>query len=126
MQKHHVYSTMTAPVSYATYVPGGADLPVVEKKVLINGGAGVVDKKSLHTPRGVVTTISDEDLQHLLKNEVFKVHQKNGFITVSAAEENADKVAVDMVSRDESSPLTPEDFADDAATKPVEGKPKRK
>lgn len=49
---------------------------------LIFGGAGVMDKRKLITPEGVVTEITDEALETLMTIEAFKRDMDNGFIKV--------------------------------------------
>lgn len=113
-----IYSTLSADNIYAAYVAGGADLPMVERQVLIRGGANVPDKR-LVTPRGVVTEVTEDDYEHVLKpNHVFNLHVDNGFIQVSKTRSDPEVAAADMTSRDEASPLVPEDFEADSA-KPV-------
>lgn len=123
---NHIYSTLTCDNTYTSYVKGPNDLSIVEKKVLIKGGTGVSNKHFV-TPLGVVTGVSDEDLEHLRKNEVFKIHEKNGFITVSKVKKDPEVMVADMETRDEASPIRPEDYAeDDKGAKPMIGKPARK
>lgn len=107
----YVYSTLTADNTYVIYAKGGADLKVREHAITIKGGTGLADKRFI-TPLGVATQVSDEDLKLLEANEVFKLHKDNGFIVVqeSNKQEDHEKVASDMVTRDESSPVTPSDF----------------
>lgn len=108
-KKHYIYSTLASDVSYTTYKDGGADLPVVEGQILIAGGTGVAGKH-LVTPQGVATPVSAENLARLRENEVFKLHEANGFIKVSDHKEDAEIVAADMTTRDESAPLVDADF----------------
>ena len=110
-----VFSTLTRPNEYVTYKEGTArEISQVAHRVTIKGGANNVDKRNLLTPRGVATTISDEDLEHLMQNQVFQLHMKNGFITVDAAKDprDADEVATVMEGRDDSAPEVPQDFAE--------------
>lgn len=108
-----IYSTLSASVRYAASEPGGADVPVPTDGILIAGGTNVASK-NLITPRGAVITEVDADqLERLRQDEVFKLHQANGFITVSDQLEDGEKVAsADMQGRDQSAPLTPEDYDD--------------
>ena len=115
----YVFSTLTSSVEYRNHVTGGADLPVVDKSVLIVGGTNLPDKH-LITPYGVMTTISAEDFSWLQGNELFKLHQKNGYITVRDKAADPEKVATDMTTRDESAPLVDADFKE--GEKPTEDK----
>lgn len=112
--KNYIYSTLSTDQIYAQYAKSdNNDLPIVEKKVHIHGGANVVDKKQLVTPRGVVTHVSDEDLALLESNQQFQRHKKNGFIVVDSRKVDPEVRAADMVSRDDSAPMTPEDYDED-------------
>ena len=112
----YVFSTLTSSVEYRNYGEGGADMPHVDRSVLIVGGTNIPDKR-LITPYGVMTTISAEDFSWLQDNELFKLHQKNGYITVRDKAADPEKVATDMKTRDESAPLVDADF--EADKKPV-------
>lgn len=112
-KRFFIYSTLSASVRYAASEPGGADVPVPTDGILIVGGTNVANK-NLITPRGAVITEVDADqLERLRNDDVFKLHQANGYITVSDKKEDGEKVAsADMQGRDASAPLTPEDYED--------------
>ena len=80
---YYIYSTLAAPVLYTSYKD--SQMPEREYSIRINGGAGVAQEAkitgNLYTPRGVVTLIKDSDFEFLQKNPVFKIHEKNGYIT---------------------------------------------
>lgn len=121
----YVYSTLTADTKYTGYKSGGGDLPVIAWQVLIAGGANVA-RKNLTTPYGLATKVSEDELKLLMNDSLFNLHKDNGFIRVSEADEDADKVAADMTGRDESAPLVPQDFdpEDDKIAQPMDIKPK--
>lgn len=123
MAQHYVYSTLSTDVEYALWSKPAGDLPVVERTVLIKGGANVANDRVV-TPYGIATNVSDEELELLNGNEVFNLHKKNGFITVSKKSEDPEKVATDMTGRDASAPLVPQDFPEGEA--PTTGKTKVK
>jgi len=111
---HYVYSKLANSQKYTTYRQGGADLQVIDHEVLIAGGAGVANK-SLITPQGVMTPVTDFDLDHLRQNHVFKLHEKNGFIRVEAKKQDVEKVIANMSAQsDPGAPLVDADFDDDA------------
>lgn len=121
---YYVYSTLTADQCYNSWTSDGSvkgePLPTVEHSVLIKGGSNVVDRKTLVTPTGaVVTKITEKDLNALNNNEVFKLHQANGFIVVKEYAEDGEAAASDMDTRDQSAPLVPEDFAGTETGAPV-------
>ena len=107
----YVFSTMTAGVTYVKYGPGGGDLPVSDRSVTIAGGSNLPNKHML-TSIGVMTEISDEDWAWLKDDQIFNLHQKNGFITVRDKPAAAEKVATDMETRDQSAPLVDADFTE--------------
>ncbi|ENU3061690.1 hypothetical protein MLT67_12195 [Escherichia coli] len=107
--EHYIYSTLTGSQAYQVYQKGGGDLPIAERAILVAGGANLADKNFI-TPKGVVTTVSDEDLALLEQNPVFQLHKSNGFIVVEAKPAPVEKVVSDMEARDESAPLTENDF----------------
>ena len=124
MSQVYVYSTLSAPVRYSFYLQGGNDIPREERGILIRGGANVADKNFI-TPRGVQTMISAEEYALLKENKLFKTHVENGYITVEEKSVDIDKIDSDMETRDESSPLVPEDFIAEDKPAPVVNVPKQ-
>lgn len=108
---HYVFSTLTASQEYTRTASGANDLPVTEGSVFIAGGSNIPDKY-MRTSIGVATPVNDEELQILEENEVFRMHKENGFITVRPYQDDAEKVAADMITRDQSAPLVDADFED--------------
>lgn len=108
MAKIYIYSTLTSDQVYANYGASANGVPVLTSKIAIQGGANLM-RKNLVTPHGVVTTVSAEDLAELRKNEVFKLHLENGFLKISEAKADADDVAADMETRDQSAPIVEQD-----------------
>lgn len=120
---HYVFSTLSSPQVYTRTKPGGGDLPKTVAAVRIEGGANVPDKHMI-TPRGVMTTVTDEELTVLQENRVFQLHVKNGYITVEAKKTDPEKAAANMATRSPDAPLVEADFKE--GEKPVETKPSRK
>ena len=86
----------------------------------ISGGSGVVNKKSLLTPIGVATEISDEALEKLMQINAFKEDIELGFIKVlkrtKAKSVDADEQALaDMNTSGSGKPITAEDLEKDGA-----------
>ncbi|XAO54127.1 hypothetical protein [Yersinia phage vB_YenM_P744] len=76
-----IYSTCSAD----NFFPDWTKHPRVgsyDKGVLINGGAGVQDKRTLITPRGAVTLVTVDELKFLQSNAHFKTFVENGFMFV--------------------------------------------
>lgn len=110
----YVYSTLSNDNEYRGYKPGGADMQTVERHVLIKGGAGIANKNII-TPRGVATEVTAEELEFLKGHESFKMHVENGFITFDNKKADAEEVAKDMKKKDQSAPVTPEDYTEEKA-----------
>lgn len=114
----HIVSTLSANTAYTQYAGdgNGANRPV--RSVTVKGGANVANKRfaltdGILTPDGVATQVSDDDLEFLESNEVFKKHLQGGYVKVLKSKPDASKVAKDMTSRDQSAPLTPNSFTKD-------------
>ena len=123
---NYVYSTLTCSTNYAIYEKTN-DLPKLVKKILIVGGKGVATK-NLYTPKGIVTEVSDEDLELLEKHYSFIEHKENGFILVEKKNVNLEKVVANMAEKDASAPLTPKDYekpSDEAPPKTFKPKVKK-
>lgn len=125
---YYIYSTLANDMRYAKYrdqQPGQLGPATIEHEVLINGKVGVANKH-LVTPRGAVTNVKDEDYDILKDNYSFKEHIKEGHICVEKKQEDVEKVIVKMKKRDNSAPITPDDFDDvtenDVAPKGVKRK----
>jgi hypothetical protein len=122
----YVYSTMSQSVAYAFYKPkvDPSNLHEEEYRVVINGGANVITKKTLITPKGVATRISEDQFQALMYglkkpdglerpkgiHPVLKQHMDNGYIIVEKIKENPNKVAKNMTPRDGSAQHTDADL----------------
>lgn len=120
-----VYSTMTNNSEYVEYKTNTTNnLAIPVRKVVIKGGAGVSQKRTLITPLGVRTEVSAEDLAFLQNDVNFKRHVDAGFLkVVSKGKPDADAVAADMQQRDGSAPLVPNDYVDGSQPKVGDEKP---
>lgn len=108
---HYVYSTLSNDQSYTVWditTQGGPHVP--KKSILVRGKANIADPHTFVTPRGVVTTVSADELRVLEADESFKRHRQAGYITVERKKEEPDRVARNMKARDESAPKTEADF----------------
>lgn len=104
---YYVYSTLSNDNRYG--------------EVLINGKANVANKNVI-TPLGVVTRITDAQLDECKSYPVFQLHMDNGFLSVEKYKEDADLVASDMTGRDASAPETPETLTlNDPEIESIEG-----
>lgn len=124
MSKIYIYSTLTADQIYTNYKASPNGVPQATSKIFIKGGANLMTKHMV-TPRGVVTEVTAEELAELRNNEVFKLHQANGFIQVSEAKTDVEKAVSDMVGRDQSAPLVEQDEEIPEPAKEVSEEPRR-
>lgn len=116
MKQLYVYSTLANDQEYTTWKKTGNDLPLADRSVVIKGGFGVADKKTIVTSYGAaVTQITESQLEDLRANEVFQMHEKNGFMVVKDQSESGEVAASDMDTKDNSAPLVPQDFAEGQA-----------
>ncbi|MDE2100259.1 MAG: hypothetical protein KGL39_23615 [Patescibacteria group bacterium] len=108
----HIYSTLANTQHYTMYdrSKDKNQLPRVKAQIMVHGGANVSNKQFV-TPKGVMTTVSDEEYELLKDNHVFKQHVANGHIQVESRKYSLDKVVKDMTEKDKSAPLTPDDYS---------------
>ena len=95
----HIVSTMTSPVAYTEWVSNPGGINIKKRHVLINGGHGVARRDpagGLFTPNGVITKVTQEELDFLKTDSVFQQHLKEGAVKVISAVTPADKAVKDM------------------------------
>ena len=107
----YVFCTATGGTDYCEYAPSNehqASATII-RKVSIKGSANLAPLAGrLITPYGAVTSVNDEELEFLERNESFIRHKKAGFIRVDKANLDPDKVAKEgMQAKDRSAPITP-------------------
>lgn len=113
----YIMSKMTSNVNYTIYAKAPSGLPVVKQIITVRGGADVIDKKTLVTPEGVLTVISDDEYNKLYLNPIFRRHLERGMISVSSNETNAEKTSKTL-TKDTSAQLTPKDYRKNGKNKP--------
>lgn len=116
MKEYFVYNTGTSGNDYTLYDNNVNGVHVPKQVVSIAGGAGLADK-NLVTPMGVVTRITEDQLAVLKQIDLFQKHVDAGFLKVLEINASVDSVVPDMAQRDESAPLTDNDFDDEDETK---------
>ena len=104
-----ITSKMAAGVTYAFYAPAANKINVVTDTITINGGADVINKRSLETPTGVVTELTDEQIDKLKSHPLFQEHLQNGAVTIISSEKDAKKAEKDL-EEDKSSQIKPDDY----------------
>lgn len=108
----YIISSMTGDNRYAFYEKTSGNVLRVKKEILIKGGANVSDKKTLLTPNGVATEVSDSDLELLKSNLAFKAHLERGFIKIIETSDKykAQETAEKMDQKDASAQRTAADY----------------
>lgn len=115
-----ILSTLSCAQEVAfTKTQGNGSLAIV-KKIHINGGANVADRKTLVTPAGVVTELTDEDFAALIETDFYKRQNAAGFLRPIETKGEADEPEKKgMRKKDKSAQKTEADFNDGA--KPTTG-----
>lgn len=115
---HYVYSTSTCSGTYCLYAPANSSggHAIIKKKVTIQGGHKVatpykgLNNIAVHTPNGVLTPVSDEDMEFLLQNKSFLRHVAAGHLSYDKKKVDTEVKVKNMTQEDASSPLTPAHF----------------
>lgn len=84
------------------------NINVVTEQVEVKGGSDVTNK-NLITPNGVVTKVTNNQLEILKANKDFQKHLERGYVNFFAFNPSVDK-EVEKLQRDKSAPLRPEDY----------------
>ena len=110
MAKHfYIFSTLSNDNRYGRYSPApNGGQPELTESVTIAGGANVIGKHFI-TPHGVMTEVTEAQMDILNSNFLFKQHVKSGHIVVRDTKSDPEKVvAKEMEKVDGSAPVTPE------------------
>lgn len=109
-----VLSTLSAPQKIIVNLKDGK-----KRVIFLKGGANVIDRKTLITPQGVITELSDEDYALLVSTDFWKRQEKGGYLrpveTKDAAEDTA---KAGMKKKDRSAQKNKHDYGENA---PVTG-----
>jgi len=106
----YIYSTLTASQNFVEWKET-SDLPIAARKITILGGHGVINKQIV-TPRGVVTKVSDKDMEFLKTYPPFLKMVEEGFLSYEDKKNvDVEKKIVHMnLKGDNSRQLTPAEF----------------
>ncbi len=105
----YILSKLACTQNYTIYAKGvGENMNIPVKTIKINGGADVTDK-NLVIPDGVVTFISDKDLEVLKSNKDFQRHLSGGYINFYKSQPNIEKQAEKM-TKDKSRQIKKSDY----------------
>lgn len=115
----YIVSHESASVEFPRWVrtKTGVD---AQGSVIIKGGAGVINKKTLETPKGVITEITEEELKFLKTQVLFNEKVENGSYEIVENEKKA-KESSKKGKKDKGAQLTAKDFKDAGQTPPMVG-----
>ena len=105
----HIASTANQDIIICEYKRSG-DRNQILKELKIRGGAGVADSRSLITKEGLVTEVTDKDLEWLKKQPMFIEMCKDGYLKICGYEKAAKNAIADMEKDTGSRQITPEDY----------------
>lgn len=111
--RYFVHSTLSSDHQYTNWTrPSEKAMSpeVIPNPVLIKGGANMATspdtKKGRHTPKGVMTEVTESQMEYLERCTAFKRHLKEGLVRVTTSKEDPEDIAKDMKPKDGSAPLT--------------------
>lgn len=117
----YIISYESQGVEFPRYIRTKTGLDV-QGVVVIKGGAGVIDKKTLETPKGVKTEVSEEELAFLKTQSLFNDKVKTGFYEIEESEKKATtKAKKGNGKKDKGAQLTADDFIEAGQTPPKVG-----
>ena len=108
-----VVSKSSTALNFVQYNDAPANtIPKVLRSVTIKGGANVAQPKTFITPNGVLTRITQDDFDFLMKDEKFIDFMAKGFMSIISDDADVEQAARDMVKKDRSAPRTAADYGD--------------
>lgn len=116
----YILSTLTAPQLVALTAKNANGSLIITKEIYINGGANVINKKTLITPRGVITQLSDEDFKLLVETKWYKRMHERGYICPCETltdDENPQKKG--LKAKDKSAQMDEKDYEEKSDAKIV-------
>lgn len=83
---NYITSTCSSDMVFPRYRKDGPKSmsAISTGEIRIKGGANVTDKYSLMVPNGMITEVSDEDLEYLQNDAAFKRMVDKGFLKVTS------------------------------------------
>lgn len=105
----YILSRLANSQIYTNYAKGvGDNMNIPVESVEIKGGADVTDK-NLVTPEGVITKVTNEQLEVLKANKGFQQHLEGGYVKYFGTEPNIEKHA-DKLTQDNSRQIKKSDY----------------
>jgi hypothetical protein len=113
--RYFIHSTLSNPHIYTQWTrPSDQNMSpeIIGTPVRIEGGANIAtspeSKKGRYTPKGVMTEVTEAQMDYLEGSTKFKKHKARGYIIVTQSKEDPEDIARDMKPKDNSAPLTPD------------------
>lgn len=106
----YIYSTLSADNDIVMHSKNADGNLIKKGKVTLFGKANIANKKTLITPKGVMTPLDDKEYDLIKDNHSFKKWIEKGFITVESKTEDVEKVSKNMTSKDKSAQKIDSDY----------------
>lgn len=108
----YIYSTLSNDQQFTVWNTDedGKRLPIIQRQILINGKANIANKKTLITPKGIITKVTEEELGQLQRVSAFCSHVKDGFISIEHDKKEVEEVVKNMKGKDKSAQPTAADY----------------
>lgn len=116
----YIVSYESASVEFPKWVKTASGVDA-NASIVIKGGAGVINKKTMHTPSGIITEVSDDDLKFLKTQSLFNAKIEAGSYEIVEGEKKAKEKAKKEKAKDKGAQLTAQDFTDAGMTPPKVG-----
>lgn len=115
----YVISKLSNDVEFASYADKNG-ISVKVGKIVIKGGANVAHKKTLEVAGGgLLTFVTDKELETLQKSKIFMRQMEQGFFKIiKDSKSKAENIAENMDGKDKSAQLTERDFTEKGQSAP--------
>lgn len=115
----YIISHESASVEFPKWIRTKTGLDA-QGSVTIKGGAFVINKKTMETPKGVITEVTKEELDFLKTQALFKEKVESGSYEIVENEKKA-KASSKRGKKDKGAQLTAKDFEEAGQTPPMVG-----
>ena len=115
----YIISHESASVEFPKWIKTKTGLDA-QGSVTIKGGAFVINKKTMETPKGIITEVTKEELDFLKTQALFNEKVKSGSYEIVENEKKA-KESSKKGKKDKGAQLTAKDFEESGQTPPMVG-----
>lgn len=101
-RQYKIVATIGQSVGFNVFGRDGMGNAVLDqsRKIIIKGGAGVYDGTSRRIISAEQTIVTQDELDLLRQNPLFKIWEKNGYLAVSAKNDDTATVASNLEPKD--------------------------